>query len=147
MVRHNVYAPGGYSVHYANTNPNPYPGANPGYCRLALHGRSDNRICSIGKLAGSARNTDPTFGFRDLQYLAVRLVLVVSAHGGLKVRHCSADLGFNRKPASITFKRQCRLSKCHQFIEYKSIQSCLWEKFASVYSSAAHQTKHDFFCM
>ena len=23
-------APGGYSVHYANTNLNPYPGANPG---------------------------------------------------------------------------------------------------------------------
>jgi len=23
-------APGGYSVHYTNTNPNPYPGANPG---------------------------------------------------------------------------------------------------------------------
>jgi len=23
-------APGGYSIHYTNTNPNPYPGANPG---------------------------------------------------------------------------------------------------------------------
>jgi len=25
-------APSGYSIHYTNTNPNPYPGANPGYC-------------------------------------------------------------------------------------------------------------------
>jgi len=32
--------------------------------------RYDNRICSFGKLAGLARNTDPTFGFRDT---AVRL--------------------------------------------------------------------------
>jgi len=23
-------APGGYSIHYTNTIPNPYPGANPG---------------------------------------------------------------------------------------------------------------------
>jgi len=23
-------APGGYSIHYTNTNPSPYPGANPG---------------------------------------------------------------------------------------------------------------------
>jgi len=23
-------APGGYSIHYPNTNPNPYPGDNPG---------------------------------------------------------------------------------------------------------------------
>jgi len=23
-------APGGYSIHYTNTNPTPYPGSNPG---------------------------------------------------------------------------------------------------------------------
>ena len=41
-------APGGYSIHYTNTIPNPYPGANPGYALNSLFAINIAQTLPIG---------------------------------------------------------------------------------------------------